>query len=30
VTNALIEAFNERNGTDIEPSLTGIPFRKKP
>jgi ribonuclease Z len=30
VTNSLIEAFNERNGTDIHPALTGRPFRKQP
>jgi hypothetical protein len=30
VTNALIEAFNERNGTSIDPALTGRPFRKQP
>jgi ribonuclease Z len=30
VTNAVIEAFNERNGTDVKPALTGIPFREKP
>ena len=29
VTNAQIEAFNERHGTDIKPGLTGIPFRKQ-
>lgn len=28
-TNALIEAFNKQHGTDIKPSLTGIPFQKK-
>jgi hypothetical protein len=28
VTNALIEAFNERNGTDVTPGLTGLPFKK--
>lgn len=26
VTNAQIEAFNERNGTDVKPGLTAIPF----
>jgi ribonuclease Z len=26
VTNKLIEAFNKRNGTDVKPGLTGIPF----
>ena len=30
VTNAVIEAFNERNGTDVKPAITGIPFQKKP
>jgi ribonuclease Z len=29
VTNAMIEKFNKRHGTDIKPSVTGIPFRKK-
>jgi ribonuclease Z len=29
VTNALIDDFNERNGTSIQPSLTGLPFREK-
>ncbi|UCE88677.1 MAG: MBL fold metallo-hydrolase [Pseudomonadota bacterium] len=29
VTNALIEEFNKRNGTDVKPSLTGIPFQNK-
>jgi ribonuclease Z len=29
VTNSLIEAFNERNGTDVYPALTGRPFRKQ-
>ena len=29
VTNSLIEEFNERNGTNVEPGLTGLPFRKK-
>jgi ribonuclease Z len=29
VTNAVIEAFNERNGTNVKPALTGIPFQKK-
>jgi ribonuclease Z len=29
VTNAVIELFNKENGTDIKPSLTGIPFQKK-
>lgn len=28
-TNALIEAFNKQHGTDVKPSLTGIPFQKK-
>lgn len=30
VTNALIDAFNKENGTDVKPSLTGIPFMDKP
>ena len=29
VTNALIEAFNKRNGTDVKPGITGLPFQKK-
>ena len=29
VTNAQIEAFNRRNGTDVKPGLTSIPFQKK-
>jgi ribonuclease Z len=29
VTNAQIEAFNKRHGTDVKPGLTGIPFQKK-
>ena len=29
VTNALIDEFNERMGTDIKPALTGIPFQDK-
>ena len=29
VTNALIDAFNKQSGTDIEPGLTGLPFKKK-
>ena len=29
VTNAQIEAFNKRHGTDIKPGLTGIPFKKE-
>jgi len=29
VTNALIEEFNKKNGTNIKPALTGLPFRKK-
>jgi len=29
VTNALIEEFNEANGTDVKPGLTGLPFRDK-
>jgi ribonuclease Z len=28
VTNALIEAFNKRNGTDVKPGITGLPFKK--
>ncbi len=28
VTNALIEVFNKRNGTDVKPGLTGLPFKK--
>lgn len=28
VTNALIDEFNERNGTNVKPSVTGIPFRE--
>jgi ribonuclease Z len=28
VTNALIEAFNRENGTDVRPGLTGLPFKK--
>jgi hypothetical protein len=28
VTNALIDAFNKRNGTDVKPGLTGLPFKK--
>ncbi|MBW2279747.1 MAG: MBL fold metallo-hydrolase [Deltaproteobacteria bacterium] len=27
VTNKLIEEFNKRNGTDIKPGITGLPFR---
>ncbi len=30
VTNELIQAFNERNGTNIKPGITGLPFRKQP
>ena len=30
VTNEVIKRFNAKNGTDIQPALTGIPFRKKP
>ena len=30
VTNAVIEAFNEENGVDVKPSLTGLPFRERP
>jgi len=29
VTNKLIAEFNERNGTDAKPALTGIPFLSK-
>ena len=29
VTNAQIEAFNKKYGTNIKPGLTGLPFRKK-
>lgn len=29
VTNAQIEAFNKRNGTDVKPGLTAVPFMKK-
>ncbi len=28
VTNVLIEAFNKRNGTDVKPGITGLPFKK--
>ncbi len=28
VTNRQIEEFNERNGTDVVPGLTGLPFKK--
>jgi ribonuclease Z len=27
VTNALIEKFNEANGTDVKPGITALPFR---
>ena len=27
--NKLIEDFNKKNGTNIKPSMTGLPFRKK-
>ena len=27
ITNKLIEEFNERNGTAIEPGITGLPFK---
>ena len=27
--NKLIEDFNKKNGTNIKPSLTGLPFLKK-
>jgi ribonuclease Z len=30
VTNALIEAFNQRNGTDVRPAITSLPFRNRP
>ncbi len=30
VTNALIEEFNKKYGTNIKPALTGLPFLKKP
>jgi hypothetical protein len=30
VTNELIAEFNERNGTDVVPALTNLPFQKKP
>ena len=30
VTNELIAEFNERNGTDVKPALTSLPFQKKP
>jgi hypothetical protein len=29
VTNAQIAEFNRRNGTNVKPGLTGIPFMKK-
>jgi ribonuclease Z len=29
VTNAMIKEFNKRHGTDIQPTLTAMPFRKK-
>ncbi len=29
VTTALIAEFNKKNGTNIKPALTGLPFRKK-
>ena len=29
VTNNLIEEFNREKGTDVKPSITGIPFMKK-
>jgi ribonuclease Z len=29
VTNELIAEFNKANGTDIQPSLTGLPFKKQ-
>ncbi len=28
VTNQMIEEFNQRNGTDVQPAYTGLPFRK--
>jgi ribonuclease Z len=27
VTNEVVEEFNEKNGTDIQPVVSGIPFR---
>ena len=29
VTNAQIEAFNKRNGTNVKPGLTAVPFMDK-
>ncbi len=29
VTNSIIDQFNKRNGTDIKPGLTGLPFMEK-
>lgn len=29
VTNALIDAFNKQNGTNVQPSITGLPFKDK-
>jgi len=29
VTNELIAEFNKANGTDVQPSLTGLPFKKQ-
>ena len=29
VTNELIAEFNKANGTDVKPSLTGLPFKTK-
>jgi hypothetical protein len=29
VTNAQIEEFNKKHGTNVKPGLTGIPFQKK-
>ncbi len=29
VTNKLIEEFNKKNGTDVKPALTGLPFQKQ-
>ena len=28
ITNAQIKAFNEKNGTDVKPGLTGFPFKQ--
>jgi len=29
VTNAQIMEFNKRNGTDVKPGLTAVPFMEK-